>query len=372
MKIKIMFVTTTSKLSGAEKIIYELSKRINKECFEIMVCTIKDDLKDGLLEKCREIGLKTVSLGIENKWKFYQSFQLYKIIKTFKPDIIQSFLFFDNILVRIFGKITGVPVVISGLRNVEPERSLFRNCLDKLSFPLTDLIISNTKKGKLLLVEIFHLNPKKIKVIYNGIVQKDEKRQHKTKREFMRDIGLLGNEKVIGFIGRLEKQKGVEYLIDAMKILHEQDSLIYALIIGDGKEKEKLEKYARSINSNIIFLGWKNDAYQYLKYFDLFVLPSLWEGMPNVILEAMKHEVLVIATNIGGNIEIIEDGKTGFLLEPKDSNNLAKKIIEIFSLSDKDKELIIREARNNVLNNFSIERMVKEFENTYLSLLKKK
>ncbi len=96
-KVKIMHLTTTSKLCGAEKIIYELSKRINKERFEILVCTIKDDLEDGLLDKSRGIGIKIHSLGIENKVKFYKSLQLYKIIKEFNPDILQSFLFFDNI-----------------------------------------------------------------------------------------------------------------------------------------------------------------------------------------------------------------------------------------------------------------------------------
>lgn len=369
-KIRILYLTTTSKVSGAEKIMYELSKRINKERFEIMVCTIKDDLKEGLLEKSRDIGIKAATLGVENKWKFYKSFQLFKIIKEFNPHILQSFLFFDNILARVFGKITGLPVIISGLRNVEPERSSFRNFFDKLTFPFADLVISNTESGKKFLTQKFKLDSKKIKVIYNGI-EIDSEGPLFRKKEFLLDTGLLGNEKIVGFVGRLEKQKGVQYLIEAMRIINKHDLSIYALIIGDGREKDKLEKYAQSFDCRVIFLGWKYNIFQYLKYFDLFILPSLREGMPNVVLEAMGQGIPVIATNVGGNKELIEDGKTGFLLEPKNSEQLAKKILEILNFSEKEKQLITSEARKNVTNNFSIERMVTEFEETYLCLLEK-
>ena len=370
-KIKIIYLTTTSRLCGAEKIIYELSKKINKERFEIMVCTIKDDLQDGLLEKARGLEIKTASLGLENKWKFYQSFRLYKIIKEFNPHILQSFLFFDNILARIFGKIAGVSVIISGLRNVEKERSFLRNCVDKVTLPLAGLVISNTRGGEKILLEKFPLIHSRVKVIYNGIDVQQEYDSVK-KKEFLKDIDLSGDEKIVGFIGRLEKQKGVKYLLDAMQILYEQDSSIFALIIGDGKQKDKLEKYSQSNGCKAIFLGWKENASRYLTSFDIMVLPSLWEGMPNVVLEAMKQGTPVVATSVGGNIEIIEDNKTGFLVEPGNSQALAEKIKMVLSLSESEKISIITNAKDKVINNFNIDKMVKEFEDTYISLLSKK
>ena len=370
-KIKILYLTTTSRLCGAEKIIYELSKRINKERFEIMVCTIKDDLEGGLLDKVRGIGIKTAALGIENKWKFYLSFRRYKIIKDFNPDILQSFLYFDNILARIFGKIAGVPIIISGQRNVETERSSLRNSLDKYTLPLADLVISNTREGEKILMEKFHLAHPRVKLIYNGIDIREENDSIK-KKEFLKEIGLSEDEKIVGFIGRLEKQKGVQYLLDAMQILYEQDSSIYALIIGDGKEKDRLEKYSQSKSCKAIFLGWKENASRYLTSFDIMVLPSLWEGMPNVVLEAMKQGIPVIATSVGGNIEIVEDGITGFLVGPGNSQALAKKIKMVLSLPESEKTSIIKKAKDKVINNFNIDKMVKEFENTYTALLSKK
>lgn len=369
-KTKIMYFTTTSKLCGAEKIILELSKRIDKEHFEIMICTIKDDLKEGLLDKARNIGIKTTSLGIDNKWKFYKSFQLYKIIKDFNPDIIQSFLFFDNILARIIGKLAGVPIIITGQRNVPLAIPFLRNLAERFTISFSNLIISNTNGGKNWLINKFKLNPERVKVIYNGIGI--EEIDYVQKTEFLKEIGLSGDEKIVGFIGRLEKQKGVQYLIDAVKILNEQVPSIHSLIIGDGKEKDILKKYSRSLGCNETFLGWKDNAPRYLTAFDLLVVPSLWEGMSNVVLEAMWNETPVIATKVGGNTEIIEDGKTGFLVEPGNSQALAEKILEVISLSESKRQSIIRNAKNKVINDFNIDKTVKEFEDTYLALLSKK
>lgn len=369
-KIRILYLTTTSKVSGAEKIMYELSKRINKERFEIMVCTIKDDLKEGLLEKSRDIGIKAATLGVKNKWEFYKSFQLFKIIKDFNPDIIQSFLFFDNILARIIGKLAGVPIIISGQRNIPLAIPFLRNLAERFTISFSNLIISNTNGGKNWLINKFKLNSERVKVIYNGIGI--EEIDYVQKDEFLKEIGLFGDEKIVGFIGRLEKQKGVQYLIDAMRILKEQVPSIHALVIGDGKEEDKLKKYANSLNCNVNFLGWKNNASLYLKFFDLLVLPSLWEGMSNVLLEAMWQRISVIATSVGGNIEIIEDSKTGFLVEPGNSNALAEKILEVISLSESKRQSIIRNAEDKVINNFNIDKTVKEFEDTYLALISKK
>lgn len=369
-KIKVMYFTTTSKLCGAEKIILELSKRINKEHFEIMVCTIKNDLEDGLLDKVRDIGMQTASLCVENKWQFCKSFRLYKIIKDFNPDIIQSFLFFDNILARIIGKLAGVPIIISGQRNVPLTIPFLRNLAEKFTISFSNLIISNTNGGKNWLINKFRLNSERVKIIYNGIGL--EEIDYIKKDELLKEIGLSGDEKIVGFIGRLERQKGVKYLIDAIRILSDESPSIYALIIGDEKEEDALKKYADSLNCNVIFLGWKDNASQYFSIFDMFVLPSLWEGMPNVILEAMWNEMPVIATKVGGNAEIIEDGKTGFLIEPGNSQALAEKILEVISLSESKKQSIIRNAKNKVINDFNIDKTVKEFEDTYLALLSKK
>jgi len=155
-------------MAGAEKMLFELVQRINREKFEVLVCTIKGD-NDGLLLNLKKKKIQVRALHIKSKWQFLKVVWLFKIIKDLKPDILQSFLFFDNLLARIFGRLCKVPVVISGQRNVETQRSSIRNFLDKITLPLADFVISNTRAGKKILIEREKVNPKKIIVIPNGI-----------------------------------------------------------------------------------------------------------------------------------------------------------------------------------------------------------
>ncbi len=359
MKNKILYLTTTSKISGAEKMLYELAKRINKEKYEVAVCTITDDLEDQLLDKLKKEGVKTYCLNLNKKWKIWKSFKLYRIIKSFKPEIIQSFLFFDNILARVFGKITGVPFIISGQRNVETHRSFLRNFFDKITIPFSDLVISNTKEGKEILIKREKAPEEKIKVIYNGIDIKEDSEKIKLSNLTEKEIP----DKIkIGFIGRLTKQKGLDYLLKAVSNLKEE---IILIIIGEGEEKERLEKKAKELQIEAHFTGYVKNASSYIKFFDLFVLSSLWEGMPNVILEAMSQEVPVIATKVGGVKEMVKNNKTGFLIESQNSKELKEKIEHVLSLSNKEREEIGKKAREFTEKEFSIEKMVKEYEKIY-------
>src|SRR6056297_2766918 len=111
-KIKVLYLTTTSKLSGAEKMVYELASRLNGEKYEIMVCTIKDDLEGGLLDKLKEEKIKTECLNLDKKWKIWKVFKLYEILKTFSPDIIHTHLFHTDFLGRIFNLIAGKKVKV--------------------------------------------------------------------------------------------------------------------------------------------------------------------------------------------------------------------------------------------------------------------
>lgn len=372
-KIKILYFTTTSKLSGTEKMIYELVKKINKEKYEVKVCVFKDDSGDQLLDKLRKKNIETFCLNLNKKWEIWKLIKLFKIIKKFKPDILQSFLFFDNITARVMGKILGISVIISGQRNVDIYRSKSRNFIEKITIPLADCIVSNSRAGKELLIRREKVPENKIKVIYNGIDLKDF---HNIQRGKLSELinKEITNSLVVGFVGRLIKQKGLNYLLEAAAELKKEFRKIIFVLIGDGDKKEKLEELAKKLDIQdvIYFIGRKEEAWQYMKLFDVFVLPSLSEGLPNVIIEAIVCEVPVVATKTGGISELIEDGKNGFLVEPKNSRFLSKKIRHILNLSEKERKTITENARKKIKENFSIEKMVKEYQILYEELLKQK
>lgn len=370
-KTKILYLTTTSQLSGAEKMLYELASRLDKEKYAVMVCTIIDDLGGQLLDRLRKKEIKTACLKLNRKWKVWRVFKLIKIIKGFNPDILQSFLFFDNILGRIFGRFLGVSVIISGQRNVESYRSGLRNFFDKVTLPLADCVVSNTRAGKKILIRRERVAEEKVKVIYNGISISKEIEKN-SKPEILNSKQILNSKsqiQKIGFVGSLTKQKGLSYLMEAVAQL--KDEKIQLIIIGDGKEKEKLKNQAKrlGIDSLVFFAGRKENAWQYMKAFDLFILPSLWEGMPNVILEAMSQKVPVVASKVGGVPELIEDRETGFLVKPKNSKALADKIKYVLNLSQEERTAIGERAKKVVMERFSFEKMVGKYQELYETCL---
>lgn len=357
-RIKIFYLTTTPKIAGAEKQLFELAKRLNKNNYDIFVCTIMSEGNGELLEKLRDEDIKCGSLNVNHKWQFLKVFKLVYFLKKEKPVIIQSFLFFDNLLSRFFGKTMGIPIIISGQRNVETHRSKLRNLLEKKTIKFSDYVVSNTVAGKEILINREHLSEEKIKVIYNGI-NLEPVDCLPSNREYL----------VLGFVGRLENQKGINFLLEALHFL--KDKKIKLKIVGDGGAEKNLKAKSKDLGvcDQVEFLGRKENAHNYIKNFDIFVLPSLWEGMPNVILEAMSQEKLVIATDVGGISEMIVDSQNGFLVDSGNSEELAKKINYVLSLSEDEKLKIKKNARKTVEENFSIDKMVKKYEDLYKKIL---
>lgn len=375
-KIKILYLTTSSHLAGTEKMIYELVNRINKESFEVSVCTLKDDDGD-LLSKLKEKGIQTRTLNLNSKWQFLKALKLVKIIRGFKPDILQSFLFFDNILARIFGKICRVPIIISGQRNVEIYRSKIRNFFDKLTISLANFVISNTEAGKKILIEREKVQASKIFVIPNGIdlgkvppsLTKEEKEN--LFKKILPTTHYLLPTNILGFVGYLTEQKGLKYLLQAFSQLKEEiKKKTILLIIGDGPIKNDLGNLSQElkIQNNVFFLSHKKEAIDYMPLFDVFCLPSLWEGQPNVILEAMALGLPIVATGVGGVPEMIKDKGNGILVSPANSKALSE-AIEFLLKNEEEREKIAQAALNSV-KKYDIKTMVTRYENFYCSLIK--
>ncbi|GAG26330.1 unnamed protein product, partial [marine sediment metagenome] len=173
----------------------------------------------------------------------------------------------------------------------------------------------------------------------------------------------IQNYKIIGTVANFYKTKGLEYLIEAAKIisinqLNQHESVF--LIIGDGPERKNLENLIKKyqLQDKVFLLGRMPDAYQYLRAFDVFVLPSLKEGFPWVILEAMAAEVPIVATKVGAVPEVIENGKSGFLVEVKDIEGLTKKIQNFLEDSELQTKFV-REAKEK-LKDFSQTKMLQK------------
>jgi len=175
---------------------------------------------------------------------------------------------------------------------------------------------------------------------------------------------------VVGTVARLSRQKGIEYLLHAAKTVIKQFPDITFIIAGKGPLESQLKGLSikLGISDKVKFLGFNDDIPKLLSVIDIFVLPSLWEGMPNVVLEAMAAGKPVIATDTGGSKDIIDSGINGVLVEPKNSEALAEAILALLGDPAQRKRLG-ESARDKVKERFPIDKMVSKTEQIYTKLL---
>jgi glycosyltransferase involved in cell wall biosynthesis len=211
---------------------------------------------------------------------------------------------------------------------------------------------------------------KRVKLIYNGIDLDASKTQDpRPKGQIKKELGL-GEGPVIGIVARLSEVKGHRFLVSALKRALNEMPDLQLFIVGDGKEKESLLVQARQlgIEKKVFFISSVEDTAKVLSAMDLFVLPSLQEGLGLSLMEAMAQGVPIIASDVGGIRSLIQDGVTGKLVKPQDIEGLEKAILEL--LQDKPKaSAYAQSAFKSVKNNFSLEKMVVETERVYLECL---
>jgi len=220
----------------------------------------------------------------------------------------------------------------------------------------TDLI----KKG---------ISPQKIRVVYNGIdVEKIEKdaREHHDNGEI---IGKIKNKRVVGTIGRITPIKNHRLLVLAAQEVIARYPDVMFIIVGEGKERKGLEKMVSDLGlrDHFIFTGWMDTPYSVLSSMDIFVLTSTWEGLGLVVLEAMALRKPVIATNVGGVPEIVEDGETGILIPSENIRALADTLLRLLNDSAL-RQRMGEKGKAVAARNFSISNMVTGIEQVYSSL----
>ena len=213
-----------------------------------------------------------------------------------------------------------------------------------------------------------HIDSRKISKIDNGI---EILRYYRTeeKRIAKKTLHLEG-KRVVGYVGRLSEKKGVIFLLSAFKNLSEKYEDLNAIIVGDGEAEESLKKYAHSlgISERVIFAGERDDTPLIYSAMDVFVLPSLQEAFPMVILEAMASCVPVVATRVGDIPFIIQDGISGLLIEPKDPDSISRAVEELLSNPAKA-ELIAKTALKNVQEHYSSLSMAEKYKAIYKNIL---
>ncbi len=242
---------------------------------------------------------------------------------------------------------------------------------EKLASYLVDKIIAVSEETKENLIRFEKISPSKIDIINNGI-NKAKYDIQIDKEMKLREIGVEGFDYHIGLGVVLTEQKGIRYLIDAMPCILQIYPRTALIIAGDGPIRRDLEEQVsvKGLKYNTFFLGMRDDIPDLLQLLDIYVLPSEWEGLPLVILEAMAAKRCILTTNVGGIPIAIRSGHNGILVPPKDSDALSKAITTLLADKQYRDNLALR-AYDDFINNFSVDKMVSSYEQYYSVFLDK-
>lgn len=360
---KILYLINDLDIGGAENVLLHLVENLNKAKYQIQVVSI---LPIGLIgERIETLNVKVYSLD-SRKFNFKAIRRLYSIVIDYQPDILHCFLPQSIILGRLLGHLLHVPLIISSYRS-----SNFGSHLQTLIFRLTDkwshvnTVVSSEMATS---IEKNHITRQKPIIIRNGIDIKSFVIQNSELRmECRQQLKIDQNDIIITAVGQLREAKGYLDLVDTIAILKNKYSNIHFLILGEGKLRLQIENSIRKyhLEGYISLLGQKNNPVFYLNASDMYILPSLWEGFPNALLEAMACGLPSVATKVSGAVEIIQDGFNGFLAEVNNPSDIADKLENLILMKESERKEIGLLARQTVERYYSIEKMVSEYEKLY-------
>jgi len=360
----ILHVIETGGPGGAERMLVQLAAGLGPE-YRSEAALIRDSWLGGTL---RAGGVPVTMLQYNSHGFSATLWDLVKLIRVRGVDILHTHEFFMNTLGLVASRLTGVPLVatVHG-KNYYADRAR-RRIVYRLVGRFAGRLVTVSEDNRRFLAERVGIPHSRVQVIPNGIPL-DEKAPEPKVSALRSSLGLDHHNQVVGTVGSLYPVKGHKYLIDgACHVLRRFPNAVF-LIVGRGGLREELEAHAErlGIASHLRFLGHREDVRDLLSVCDVFVLPSLSEGMPLALLEAMAAGVPAVATRVGGVGEVVENRKTGLLVSPGDSHALAENILTLLENRPLARELG-EAARQMVGRRFSLTGMVKAYQDIYSEL----
>lgn len=367
---KILYIVTQSEQGGAQQHIAQLAQNIDKRLFEVHLAAGGNGWLFRFFEKEKSWYLKNLVRPINPIKDIGAFLELYFLIKKLKPDVVHLHSSKAGIIGALAAKLGGVKKVIytvHGFVFLEPmptTQTKFYIWAEKISARLKDAIICVSDYDRRIGIE-YKIAPKeKFITIYNGIDL--ERTRFLSKEKAREKIQILAGKEskafdslLIGTIANLYHTKGIEYLIRAAKIVNKNSPDALFVVIGEGRERKKLEvEIQKNQLKNFFLLGALENASQYLAAFDIYVCSSVKEGFPYTLLEAMAAGLPIVSTNIGGIPEMLSDGY-GLMVEAKSEKNIAQAIQEL--INNPSRAILLgNNAAQRVAENFSMRQFLKK------------
>jgi glycosyltransferase involved in cell wall biosynthesis len=357
-KTKILLAIRQGQVGGGETHVYELAKNLNKQHFDVEVLSFTNGL---MINKLNDIGITTHVIHSTKPFDIKVWKKVTQLIKTNKYDIIHAHG--TKLRLPLIYTIHGWSFHQSQSKLTSIVREMSENFITHMSNLNIAVSENNKNEGKLN----FGLN--NIKVIYNGIdLNKfNPKSKH---NDIRKEFNVKPNETLLGYMVRLTEQKDPITMIKAMQQVYKVNKGIKLLIVGNGNLEATIKKMVNEseIKNNVIFSNFREDIPAVLNAIDIYCLPSLWEGMPIGLIEAMAMGKTTISTSVDGTKELITNNYNGFNIPVNDPLQLANTILKIHNNS-KIKMIIGENARKTINEHFNITNMVHKIEDVYFQFM---
>jgi glycosyltransferase involved in cell wall biosynthesis len=356
-KKKVLLTVNNNRLSGIENFVLLLCEHLDREKYEVTVGVPSDGSFPALLRE-RNISCFDFGNGRNGSFTLKGIFNIFRHLLKVKYDIVHAQAGIPPCVIATF---IGTKLRIEHKHGLDFTNEQIRNmnsvkvAYEKMKKFFVDYTVTVCRNDKNVLLEKFNFKPEKVSVVYNGI----EDIQPVIRKE-------KGNMIIVGTIGRLTFQKAQEYFIEAAsKICKVRDDVEFH-IYGEGELESEYRRLIMQyeLGSKVILKGYANNAADVLGNFDIFLLTSRYEGIPYVLLEAMRGKVPIIATNVGGVSEIIEDQVNGLLTEKENVEEIVNRLLLLIGNEELRMNLADK-GRNDFLERFTIDKTVEQIQFLY-------
>jgi glycosyltransferase involved in cell wall biosynthesis len=370
--IRVAYFIDHLQTGGAQKHLVELLQALDRRRFSACVWT--ERAGGELAEEIERMGVRVRSLDVQRSLTEVRSLaRLVQVASTLRREgihIVHGYLYAGNIVGPLAGLLAGVPVRIVSKRSLDSYRSKAKLLACRLGNRLADRITVNARAVGEFVEKEEGCAWGKMVVIPNGV---DFSRFQTHGNGGKEVLGLSPQDRVVGTVGRLTWKKAPDCLLAAARLILQEVPETRFLIVGDGPLRPHSERQAEElgIRARCIFTGTVSDVLPFLRASDVFVLSSVIEGMANALLEALACGTPAVVTDAGGNGEVVQDGKTGFVVPRNDPQRLGEATVRLLrepALARQMGEAAVKDMEER----FSLSRMVRSIESLYDELLQAK
>jgi len=362
-------VINSLKPGGGERFLVDLLQLLHEE-FEFKVFCLYS--KGDFASEIERLGVPIEVLDIPRKIRITGYVRVYRALRQGDFDIMHCHLLEGCWYGLPAGWLARVPVRIAHLQNCHWRLSFRGRLFDRLAFSFAGAAFGCSQAVLRFYQQRMWYPRSKCHLVYNGVVTKRFE-VLPPKEQARKRLGLPQDAVVVTTVARLVPQKGHVYLIEAAKEVVSEFRNIRFLLVGEGGLRLELEQRVRNLNlaEHFLFLGQRTDVPEILAASDIFVLPSLWEGLPLVLVEAGLAGLPVVASRVDGIVEIVEDGRNGFLVPPGEPSALAG-AIRVLAKDPYLREQMGNKGRAIAHERFAMERIARQVAGLYHQLLRAK